>query len=70
MPTFSVSEIIGEFIFGSIGFVAFIYGKRMQVWKTIFIGLALMVYPYFVPDALISYATGAILTGALFLFRG
>lgn len=70
MPTFSVSEIIGEFIFGSIGFVAFIYGKRMQVWKTMFIGLALMVYPYFVPDALVSYATGAILTGALFLFRG
>ena len=69
MPTFSVAEIIAEFIFGSIGFVAFVYGKRMQVWKTMFIGLALMIYPYFVPDTLVSYATGVILTAALFLFR-
>ncbi len=70
MPTFSVAEIIAEFIFGSIGFVAFIYGKRMQVWRPMFIGLASMVYPNFAPDAIVSYAMGGILTAALFLFRG
>jgi hypothetical protein len=70
MPEFSVPEIVAEFLFGSIGFVAFIYGKRMQVWTPMFIGLALMVYPYFVPNPLVSYAAGTILTAALFLFRG
>lgn len=69
MPAFSVSEIVGEFLFGSIGFVAFIYGKRMNAWTPMFIGLALMIYPYFVPDPITSYAAGAILTGALFIFR-
>ncbi len=66
MPTFSVAEIVAEFIFGSIGFVAFIYGKRMHVWTPMFIGLALMIYPYFVPDTLVSCAIGGILTASLF----
>ncbi len=70
MPTFSVAEIVAEFIFGSIGFVAFIYGKRMHVWTPMFIGLALMIYPYFVPDMLVLGTIGAILTALLFLFRG
>lgn len=35
-----------------------------------FIGLALMIYPYFVPDTLVSCAIGGILTASLFLFRG
>ena len=70
MPTFSVAEIVAEFIFGSIGFVAFIYGKRMHVWTPMFIGLALMIYPYFVPDTLVSCAIGGTLKASLFLFRG
>jgi hypothetical protein len=69
MPTFSVAEIVAELIFGAIGFVAFIYGKRTNAWTPMFIGLGLMIYPYFVPDALVSYGVGAILTAALFLFR-
>jgi hypothetical protein len=56
-------------LFGSIGFVAFIYGKRMQVWKPMFLGLALMVYPYFVTNDVALFALGAIGTAALFLFR-
>lgn len=70
VPGFSVPEIMAEFLFGSIGFVAFIYGKRMNVWTPMFIGLGLMIYPYFVPNPMISYGVGAILTAALFLFRG
>src|ERR1700760_3123764 len=50
---FSAANLIGGFIFGSIGFVAFIYGKRLNLWKPMFIGLALMVYPYFVSSDLI-----------------
>ena len=68
MPTFG-AELIGGFVFSSIGLIAFVYGKRMHVWKPMFLGIGLMIYPYFVPNALASYGVGAILTAALFLFR-
>ena len=38
MPVFSAANLIGGLVFGSIGFVAFIYGKRMHIWKPMFIG--------------------------------
>jgi hypothetical protein len=63
------ATLIGGLIFSSIGFVGFIYGKRMNQWKMMFCGLALMIYPYFIEDALITCAIGAIGTGALFLLR-
>jgi len=69
VPVFSGANLIGGMLFGSIGFVAFIYGKRMQVWKPMFLGLALMVYPYFVTNDVVLFALGAVGTAALFLFR-
>ena len=41
----------------------------MQVWKPMFLGLALMVYPYFVTNDVVLFALGAVGTAALFLFR-
>jgi hypothetical protein len=69
MPVFSGANLIGGLVFGSIGFVAFIYGKRMHVWKPMLIGLALMAYPYFVENDMVMFAIGAVGTAALFLFR-
>jgi hypothetical protein len=69
MPVFSGANLIGGLVFGSVGFVAFIYGKRMNVWKPMFIGLALMVYPYFVANDIALFVIGAVGTAALFLFR-
>jgi hypothetical protein len=69
MPVFSGANLIGGLLFGSIGFVAFIYGKRMHVWRPMFLGLALMVYPYFVANDIVLFAIGAVGTAALFLFR-
>lgn len=65
----SAANLIGGFVFGSIGFVAFIYGKRMNQWKIIFLGLALMVFPYFVENALALCALGTAGTIALFFLR-
>lgn len=70
MPEFSMAEMIGGFVFGSIGFVAFVYGKRRQIWTPMLLGLALMAYPYFAPNTLSVFGIGAALTAALFLFRG
>ena len=69
MPLFGGANLIGGLLFGSIGFVAFIYGKRMHVWKPMFLGLALMAYPYFVENDIVLFSIGVCGTAALFLFR-
>ena len=69
MFSFSTANLIGGLVFGSIGFVAFIYGKRMNLWKPMFLGIALMVYPYFISDDLLMIAIGAIGTAGLFFLR-
>jgi hypothetical protein len=66
---FSAAELVAGLIFGSIGLVAFLYGKRQAVWRPMFTGLALMVYPYFVADTLALWGIGAALTASLLLFR-
>ena len=69
MFSFSAANLIGGLVFGSIGFVAFIYGKRMNLWKPMFLGIALMVYPYFISDDLLMIAIGTIGTAGLFFLR-
>jgi hypothetical protein len=69
MPVFSGAELVGGFVFGSIGFVAFVFGKRTHVWKPMFIGIAMMAYPYFVADLALLYGIGLALTAALVIFR-
>ncbi len=69
MPIFSSANLLGGLLFGSIGFVAFIYGKRMHVWKPMLLGLILMAYPYFVEDEVTLFAIGLIGTAALFFLR-
>ena len=48
---------------GGIGFVLFVYGKKLQRWPHLVGGLAFMVYPYFTPTAL-SLALVGIALGA------
>ena len=67
--SFSLSNIIGGVIFGAIGFVAFMYGKRMEAYRALGIGLALMIFPYFIENTVVMYCIGAALTVALFVFR-
>ncbi len=63
------ANIIGEMIFGAVGFVAFAYGKKQASFKTMVIGAALIAYPYFVMNIFALYAVGTALTAALFIFR-
>ncbi len=69
MLNLSATNLIGGFVFGSIGFVAFVYGKRMNLWKLMFLGIALMIYPYFVSNDAVMIAIGAIGTAGLFFLR-
>jgi hypothetical protein len=69
MLNLSAANLIGGFVFGSIGFIAFVYGKRMNLWKPMFLGIGLMIYPYFVSNDLAMIAIGAIGTVGLFFLR-
>ncbi len=69
MPGLGGAQLIGGLIFSSVGFVAFVYGKRMNFWKAMLIGIALMVYPLFVSTDVLLYSLGAVLTAALFVWR-
>ena len=69
MLNLSAANLMGGLVFGSIGFVAFIYGKRMNLWKPMLLGIALMVYPYFVSNDVAMIAIGAIGTAGLFFLR-
>ena len=64
-----MSNLIAGLIFGSIGFVAFFYGKRMHLWWPMFLGLALMVYPYFVSSELVLWMAGIVGSASLWLVR-
>ena len=66
MPAFSMPNLLAGLLFGSIGFVGFIYGKRMSRWKPMMIGLLLMGYPYFVENTLALCGIGLAGTAALF----
>ena len=69
MVNLGAANLIGGFIFGSIGFIAFVYGKRMTLWKPMFCGIALMVFPYFVENTAVMFAIGSAGTIALFFVR-
>ena len=66
MP-WSGPNLFAGLLFSSIGFVGFIYGKRMSAWKPMFLGLALMAYPYFIEDTITICAIGLAGTGRAFL---
>ena len=66
----TAGNLFAQILFGSVGFAAFIYGKKQSNFKTLGIGAVLMVFPYLVHNTLALYVIGALLTAALFLFRG
>jgi len=66
---FSTWGLIGGFLFGSIGFIAFMYGKKNTAYIPALIGIALMSYPYFVRGTIALYLAGTGLTAGLYFFR-
>ena len=55
--------------FGAAGMRGFVYGKKQRRAMPFVIGVALMVYPYFIDDVWLLYGVGLVLIAALFVFR-
>ena len=67
MAGFSWSGIVGGLIFSTIGFVAFVYGKKNSEFKPMAIGILLMAYPYFISNTVVLFLMGIVLTSALYI---
>jgi hypothetical protein len=66
---FNGAKIFAYIIFGAIGFAVFVYGKKNQFFRPMIIGVALMVYPYFISGTFFLYLAGIALTAALYFWR-
>lgn len=62
--------LISSLIIGAIGMGMFIYGKKSQEMKTLGLGIAMCVYPYFIHSLLLMWAiAGVCMVGAYMLPR-
>jgi hypothetical protein len=55
---FNPYNLLAGFIFGTLGWGSFSYGRKLDLWKPRAIGLALMGYPYFVASPWLLWGTG------------
>ncbi|MDD5439662.1 MAG: hypothetical protein PHS37_05710 [Candidatus Omnitrophica bacterium] len=66
---FGMAQTVACIVFGAIGFVAFVYGKKNNLMRPMLIGLALTLYPYFFSETILLYLVGISLTALLYLWR-
>jgi len=67
MPT--PAYIFGAVVFGLIGLAAFRSGRRSGRRATLWLGVALMVYPYLVSATWLLYTVGAMLCAGIYVDR-
>jgi hypothetical protein len=63
----SAANVLVVIVFSLVGFAAFRYGKKNAEVRPMVLGAALMVYGYFISNALLSLLVGGVLTALLFL---
>ena len=63
------SILLWGLLFGSIGVGFALYGKQQRAPVPLLCGLALMVYPYFIPNVIVLVAIGLVLMAIPYFFR-
>lgn len=66
----SAATLLWGVLFGSIGFGFFLYGKKQRAIVPLMCGLALMVFPYFVSNAVWLVLVGTLLIVTPYFFKG
>jgi len=61
--------LLWSLLFGSVGFGFFLYGMNRRAAVPLVCGMALMVFPYFVSDAVVLVAVGVVLTAIPYFIR-
>ena len=66
---FSFTNLFAGLIFSGVGLVAFVYGKKRGNFKALSVGIALIIYPYFLTSTFWLYTVGAGLCLLLYYWR-
>lgn len=67
--TRNASMIMWSVLFGAIGMGYFVYGKRQQAIVPLWIGMALMVFPYFIASVTSLVIVGMVLVAIPYILR-
>ena len=62
--------IAGALLFGLLGLAAYRYGKKTERPRSKWLGVALMLYPYVVPQTWLMYVIGVVLCTGVYFDRG
>ena len=65
----SPAYIFGAIVFGLIGFAAFRNGRKTGRRKTLWLGVALMFYPYAISLTWLLYVVGVVLCAGIYVDR-
>lgn len=65
----NVYDLLGWLLFGAIGMIACAWGKMKELWQPWVLGIALMVFPYFVTGGIAMWAIGIVLTVLIFFAK-
>jgi hypothetical protein len=65
----NASILLWGLLFSSIGFGYFLYGRKQRAIVPLVCGVALVIYPYFVPNVVALVAIGVALTVIPYFLR-
>ncbi len=65
--SFDASSLFASFVIGTVGLALLIYGKKQLRLPHFAVGLAMLIYPYFIPSAGVMVGIAAALVGLLAL---
>lgn len=65
----SFPELMTSLIFGTVGFVCFMVGKKQASWKAMIAGVGLIGLPYMVQQVVATWIGGALILAVLYVFR-
>jgi len=65
----TTSTLIWGMLFGAIGIGFFSYGRKQRALVPLFTGIALFVFPYFVPNVTVLLIVGAVLVAIPYFIR-
>jgi hypothetical protein len=65
----STSQLVWAMLFGSIGVGFFVYGKKQKVVMPLVAGIALLIFPYFIPNVYFMVIVGVALLALPYFFR-
>jgi hypothetical protein len=69
LSSLDMTSLLWGLLFGSIGMVYFVYGKKGERPVPLISGIALMAFPYFVSNSILTVVIGLVLMAVPYFIR-